>query len=844
MPGMQKPDKRLWLGANLQSRDGTLTKDALVTNGFLEKKGENVRTFKRGGLNLVTALGTGSGQGMTNFVDSSGNEVLYAAQAGTLYLGNIPPASGAWTTTGAGGIVTTLGATVSFGGYIWTLGENFIYYKLTATTAAWTSGASNIFSSVDANTRNQGTLVAFNGALYYIAPSISGSGTGSKEVWKSFDGLTWSRITAAAAFSAQPSPAVLVYGGYMWLLSGVNLGNNNVWNSTDGITWTLVAATPAYGSTARTQFSAAVYKGVMIVACGTVTATSQKDVWSSTDGITWTQIAAAPSYTAVAFPTLIPVGGVLYLCGGKTGGAGVDQVYSSPDAITWTTVSHSGFDTSPWNTSPVITWGLLHKGQVVIYSATSHDNYPPVSATGGASLGTIASGTMVDFAKNLDGTQIMVRADGFAYKLVPSTNTLTVVSDGDYPIKTVRGCVYLDGVFYVMESDGTIWGSDNEDCTSWNALNFITAEFEPDSGVCLGKYNNYVVAFGQWTTQMFWDAANPTPASALAPVQNGVLLVGCAHANSVAQIESTLLFMAQRKGQGSSFQKGRFIAMLEGQSYVQISTPDVDRILDADDLATVYSCVGSFAGHNFYILGLGTTGASLVYDMTEKFWYIWTRTATGSNKTISALSQSAGLATATSASHGFSDGDPITISGATQSGYNLTQINVTYVDANTFTYPVASGTVSPATGSPVATPYSESYFSVCASCNYGGQQVFQDVSGGNIFSLLDTIFQDNALPINFKIRSSNQDLGTNHRKFCTMVTPICDMPSSVQYGLLRNTDNDYQTYSTYRRHDISDVKPDSNRWGNYRRRAWEWRYTGNTRHRIESLEVEQEVGSG
>jgi hypothetical protein len=449
---------------------------------------------------------------------------------------------------------------------------------------------------------------------------------------------------------------------------------------------------------------------------------------------------------------------------------------------------------------------------------------------------------MVDFAKNLDGTQIMVRTDTSGYKLVPATNIVTAVSDTDYPTTTVRGCVYLDGSFYVMNAAGTIFGSDNEDCSSWNSANFITAEFEPDAGVCLGKYNNYVVAFGQWTTQMFWDAAVPPPASPLQPVQNGVILIGCAHANSVAQIESTLLFMAQRKGQGSSFQKGRFIAMLEGQSYVQISTPDIDRILDADDLAIVYSCVGSFSGHNFYILGLGTTGASLIYDMTQKLWYVWTQTtAASATKAISALTQTGGLATATSASHGFSDGDPITISGATQSGYNLTQVNVTVVDANTFQYPVAAATVSPATGSPVAAYWTESYFAVSASCNFGGQQVFQAVSGGNIYSLLDTIFQDNTTPINFKIRTSNQDLDTNDRKFCMEVTPLCDLPSSTQYGLLRYTDNDYQTYATYRRFDISDVTPRAQRWGNYRRRAWEWRYTANTRHRIEALEIDQSM---
>jgi hypothetical protein len=52
--------------------------------------------------------------------------------------------------------------------------------------------------------------------------------------------------------------------------------------------------------------------------------------------------------------------------------------------------------------------------------------------------------------------------------------------------------------------------------------------------------------------------------------------------------------------------------------------------------------------------------------------------------------------------HSLQTGNSISVSGATQAGYNIAA-TVTVTGANTFTYPVAGGTASPATGLPVFT---------------------------------------------------------------------------------------------------------------------------------------------
>lgn len=65
------------------------------------------------------------------------------------------------------------------------------------------------------------------------------------------------------------------------------------------------------------------------------------------------------------------------------------------------------------------------------------------------------------------------------------------------------------------------------------------------------------------------------------------------------------------------------------------------------------------------------------------------------------ITQTAGTATVSHTAHGIPDGTNVVIRGATQNGYNKVAA-ITVTGANSYTYSVDSGTVSPATGSPVA----------------------------------------------------------------------------------------------------------------------------------------------
>ena len=835
------------LAIDLESRDGTLAKGGLLTNCFVEVSGQKARVHKRSGLSLVTALGAGTGQGITSYTNSAGTEILYAAQNGLLYVSDIPTVSAGWTASatdsGFGASGFTGSCVFSLGGYLWSVGGNGAtansYYISSHTTSTVTAGGTNIYGTT--TPRQDQAAVTLNQAVYLIGGQAPG-GAYQDDVYRTTDGINYTLIQSAAAFGAYSRCKVVVLNSTMYFLGGTDatVGTNSVYSSTDGITWTLITATPGWGGSGtsrRDRFACFVFKGKMWILGGVINGAYQSDVWSSADGSSWTNESATGLTAAYDYVVNVLNGATLLVTGGNNGSQ-LYKIHTSTDGVAYTgATTVTGVTTFTANGA----YGIVFKGTPL--HVNGYFSYPNSVTSGGASLGaiTVSAGDFVDFARDFGGTQIMARMKTRAYKLTTATSVLTQVTDAQYPAVTVRGCVYLGGSFFVMEPDGTIWNSAEDDCTAWNGNDFIQAEFEPDGGVAIAKYGSFLVAFGIYTTEMFYLSATAAVGSGspLSPIDSGVFLVGCAHGNSVAQVEGTVIWMAQKKGAGTTFQKGRSIVMLEGTSYKTISTPDICRILDADDLATIYSTVLSLHGHTFYILTLGTSAITLVYDLDQKLWYRWTRGTIGSAVSVSTLTQSSGTATATTGSaHGYSDGDEITIAGATPSGYNLT-INVNVTSSTVFTYPVSSALTTPATGTITATGYSQGVFNMVASCNYSNKQVFQEASGGNIYETSEDATDDNSAYIDWHIRTSQWDAGNNLTKFMSSLEVVGDKTSTT--ALVRYSDNDLSSWSYYKRVTLSDERPIRRRMGDFFRRTFEFRQTTDiAATRLERFEVHGE----
>lgn len=245
-----------------------------------------------------------------------------------------------------------------------------------------------------------------------------------------------------------------------------------------------------------------------------------------------------------------------------------------------------------------------------------------ITAGVATSMGTITGEQVpVSFTQTSGDAHLVINNETNLYYVTSGGLTVTAVAvppTGPY----ATGLAYLDGTVYVATSAGRIYGSNIEDPTIWNALNYITAVNEPDGLICIVKHLNYIVAFGEWSTEFFYDAGNATGS----PLNNNTsarLNIGCPNGNSVAQLEQTILWI------GTSQSEGRSVYVMEGLSPVKVSNRYIDKYLNADAMTHIRSYALKISGHSLYVLTLLDSNNTFVYDLDEKAWYFWSSQTTG-----------------------------------------------------------------------------------------------------------------------------------------------------------------------------------------------------------------------
>jgi hypothetical protein len=443
--------------------------------------------------------------------------------------------------------------------------------------------------------------------------------------------------------------------------------------------------------------------------------------------------------------------------------------------------------------------------------------------------GTLAQSRTITSFGTFDGVSGTVNLSGTDVWADPTTVTGTgfvQITDADYPAETVRGICYLDGTYYVMTPGGAIHGSDINDPFTWSSLNVIQANAEPDLGIALFRQLNLLCAFGEYSTQFFYDAGNPT-GSPLLPYSSANLEIGCASADSVAQAENTLYFIGKAK------QKGRAVYMMEGTQPKPISTPFVDRFLNSDTLGGLTSFFIRVSGRGFYVITLPDSGITLVYDTFSGMWGEWSQLSAESSIAVSSASWADNLVTMVVTAHGRSDGDYAEVTLSNPSGYNYSgAVNV--VDANTITYTIESSPGS-YVGSAFVTPYSESFFNMATYAKSGNLDLVQDSTTGTVYTVNTDTYTDNDLPIKFRLRTSKFDAGNNKEKYFAKLELVGDKVDGTAY--VRYSNDDYQTWSKYRAVDLSAQRSQLYRNGRGRRRAHEIINYDNLPIRLEALEI-------
>lgn len=199
---------------------------------------------------------------------------------------------------------------------------------------------------------------------------------------------------------------------------------------------------------------------------------------------------------------------------------------------------------------------------------------------------------------------------------------------GGFPSPHIPTPVYLDGYIFLPEADSQdIYNSDVNHPHSWGALSFITAENFSDPLVGLARQNNYVVAFGSSSTELFYDKEftlnqnTDTEGLFQSPLQRNESImaqVGCLSYNTLLQSERLLMFI------GESGIGGKSVWMMDGTTFREISLEYIEKFIDAETSPSAITGYGfRVNGHMFFHINLPTVNKTFVYDVEEKMWHEW-----------------------------------------------------------------------------------------------------------------------------------------------------------------------------------------------------------------------------
>lgn len=849
--------KRLPLNQILATRDSSANKDSILKNCYHEETPLGPMIVKRPGFSLSDSLGVGCAQGgisydgqaiwvVSDTLHVTGGAGIPALSAFTALTAATKPSNGSSVGTAMAGYL------VSHGGDLYSIGgrdngdTTVSVYKSINDGVSWstisTPWTTTTFGDAGSSLAVLQKAVSFNGKIYALGI------VGTRNIQSSADGITWTQETSdLSSGGTRTGTALIVHNNLLYAFLGSSSATVQIWSSSNGSTWTAVnSGITAIGN--RAGFSVWSLNDKLYLAAGFDGSIAKSDVWTSVDnGANWVLLSAVPGFSARWAAGAWVLNGRIWIGGGTTNGTSMlNDVWGSSDGSAWLLgVASAGWSArrSPsccvhedkmYVGSGVVAGGASITAGLFSATATTSTNFtltpPPATSCLPFQMTLIPATLTTPTAVFLKNNQVAYYYNGLS---------VVQITDPDYPPSTVFGVVYLDGTVYVMNSRGVIYGSDLNAPTSWTATNFISANAEADAAVALVRQLNYVVAFKEFSTEFFYDAGNAT-GSPLSKVLNALLEIGCAAAGSIAFSDNTVYFMA------NSRQKGRSIMKMEGYTPKYISNQYIDRILNADDLSEVYAFVVKTNGHFFYVLTLVDSGITLVLDEVTGEWHTWSHlTAESPLSVVSAVVQSDGsILCTTAAPHGAGDGDPVTIAGGTPAAVNG-QFNLRYNTSahstSQFSYTPATTVSGAITGSITAVFYTESFFPGVYYTKGGGEDLLLDIDSGDVYNFSPSVYEDNDLPIDVKIRTMLNDFGVMFTKRYSRFELVGDKETTNV--LVRYSDDDYDSWSLYRTIPMAQKRAKISGLGSARRRAFELRNTEATALRLLAAELDFEVGA-
>jgi hypothetical protein len=214
-----------------------------------------------------------------------------------------------------------------------------------------------------------------------------------------------------------------------------------------------------------------------------------------------------------------------------------------------------------------------------------------------------------------NGTQLLLLVPGGAgYIYNHVANTFAQITDSDFTANgNPQQVVFIDGFFCLTTDTKKFIVSALNDGLAYNALDFGTAESDPDEIVAPIVFKNQLFIGGSQTIEAFQNIGG-----ADFPFQRTGLFLskGISSPFSIQSIQDTFVFV------GAGANESPAIWALNGNNVAKISTTAIDKELSAlteAQILDIYSW--AYAEKGAYFVGFALPGTTLVYDTISKRWH-------------------------------------------------------------------------------------------------------------------------------------------------------------------------------------------------------------------------------
>lgn len=211
-----------------------------------------------------------------------------------------------------------------------------------------------------------------------------------------------------------------------------------------------------------------------------------------------------------------------------------------------------------------------------------------------------------------NGFQLAICDGNKVYIFTYATNIFAVVSDTDIP--SAGTIDFVSGYFVVTKNDtGQFYISALYDGTSWNPLDFATAESNPDKLYRATNFVGQLGLFGEKSLEIWRNTGDLTfPFSRI----SGSSTIGCISPFTILTLDTSVFWV------GSNEQGTGIVYKAEGFTPVRISTSPIEIKLQAvANPAQLRAWTYQKDGHVFYAISGSDLETTLVYDISTELWH-------------------------------------------------------------------------------------------------------------------------------------------------------------------------------------------------------------------------------